>query len=178
MISSSVRARARADLARLWQDSKPSCQRRIDCLCRVIGATALPGLWRIQFQALSKYLGGARTPEQVHRAVAADVRSAAQLIDTGLNSFAPLARDGHPATANATQHAPRRTLSRPPPAHRGAGVDRGQPRLVISGPTTWSGGDGAHTRSTPASTTSTSCSKNCSDRASIAPRRCGGVTRA
>jgi hypothetical protein len=99
--------------ARLLQDSKPSCQRRIDCLCRVIGATALPGLWRIQFQALSKYLDGTRTAEQVHQAVAADVRSAAQLIDTGLNSFAPLARDGHPAAADATQHARRRTLSHP-----------------------------------------------------------------
>jgi hypothetical protein len=109
-------ARPRAELARLRQDSKPSCQRRIDCLCRVIGATALPGLWRIQFQALSKYLDGTRTPERVHRAVAADVCSAAQLIDTGLNSFAPLARDGHPATADATQHAPRRTLSHPPPS--------------------------------------------------------------
>jgi hypothetical protein len=109
-------ARPRADLARLRQDSKPSCQRRIDCLCRVIGATALPGLWRIQFQALSKHLDGTRTPERVHQAVAADVRSAAQLIDTGLNSFAPLARDGHSATADATQHAPRRTLSHPPPS--------------------------------------------------------------
>jgi hypothetical protein len=53
-----------------------------------IAATALLGLWRIQFQALSKYLDGTRTPAQVHQAVTADVHRAAQLIDTGLNSFA------------------------------------------------------------------------------------------
>ena len=53
-----------------------------------IAATALLGLWRIQFQALSKHLNGTRTPAQVHQAVTADVRRAAQLIDTGLNAFA------------------------------------------------------------------------------------------
>ena len=56
-----------------------------------IAATALLGLWRIQFQSLSRYLDGARTPAQVaqvHQAVTADVRRAAQLIDTGLSSFA------------------------------------------------------------------------------------------
>jgi AcrR family transcriptional regulator len=52
-----------------------------------IAATALLGLWRIQFQSLSKYLDGTRTPAQVHQAVTADVDSAAQLIDTGLSSF-------------------------------------------------------------------------------------------
>ena len=53
-----------------------------------IAATALLGLWRIQFQSLSKYLDGTRTPSQVHQAVTADVRRAAQFIDTGLSSFA------------------------------------------------------------------------------------------
>jgi AcrR family transcriptional regulator len=53
-----------------------------------IAASALLGLWRIQFLALSKYLDGTRTPAQVHQAVTADVRRAAQLIDTGLSSFA------------------------------------------------------------------------------------------
>ena len=53
-----------------------------------IAATALLGLWRIQFQGLSKYLDGTRTPEQVHQAVTADVHRAARLIDTGLSSFA------------------------------------------------------------------------------------------
>ena len=52
-----------------------------------ITATALLGLWRIQFQALSRYLDGTRTPAQVHQAVTADVRRAAQLINTGLNSL-------------------------------------------------------------------------------------------
>jgi AcrR family transcriptional regulator len=52
-----------------------------------IAATALLGLWRIQYQALPKYLNGPRTPAQVHQAVTADVRRAARLISTGLNSF-------------------------------------------------------------------------------------------
>ena len=52
-----------------------------------IAATALLGLWRIQFQALSKYLDGTRTPAQVHHAVSADVNRAARLIDLGLRSF-------------------------------------------------------------------------------------------
>jgi AcrR family transcriptional regulator len=53
-----------------------------------IAATALLGLWRIQFQVLSRYLDGIRTPAQVHQAVTADVQRAAQLIDAGLSSFA------------------------------------------------------------------------------------------
>jgi AcrR family transcriptional regulator len=52
-----------------------------------IAATALLGLWRVQFQALGKYLDGTRTPAQLHQAVSADVYRAARLIDTGLSSF-------------------------------------------------------------------------------------------
>jgi AcrR family transcriptional regulator len=52
-----------------------------------IAATALLGLWHIQFHSLKRYLDGARTPAQVHQAVTADVRRAASLIDTGLRSF-------------------------------------------------------------------------------------------
>jgi AcrR family transcriptional regulator len=52
-----------------------------------ITATALLGLWHVQFQALSKYLDGTRTPAQVHRAVTADVHRAAELINAGLRSF-------------------------------------------------------------------------------------------
>ena len=68
-----------------------------------IAATALLGLWRIQFRALSKYLDGTRTPAQVHQAVSAEVNRAAQVIDTGLRSFASSTRDpgnrhGTPAT--------------------------------------------------------------------------------
>ena len=75
-----------------------------------IAAAALLGLWRIQFQALSRYLNGTRTPAQVHQAVTADVHRAAQLIDTGLSSFAALAPGtgrpaGTPATASATKRA-------------------------------------------------------------------------
>jgi AcrR family transcriptional regulator len=60
----------------------------------LIAATALLGLWRIQFRSLTKYLDGTRTPAQVHRAVRADVRRAARLIDAGLSS--------HPAFAPGT----------------------------------------------------------------------------
>ncbi|MEU9448769.1 TetR/AcrR family transcriptional regulator [Streptomyces sp. NPDC048277] len=49
-----------------------------------IAATALLGLWPIQFRSLGKHLKGDRTPERVHEAVTADVRRAAQLIETGL----------------------------------------------------------------------------------------------
>ena len=52
-----------------------------------IAATALLGLWHVQFQSLKRYLDGARTPAQVHQAVTADVHRAARLIDTGLGSF-------------------------------------------------------------------------------------------
>jgi AcrR family transcriptional regulator len=52
-----------------------------------IAATALLGLWDIQFQSLRKHLGGTRPPAQVHAAVTADVHRAAQLIATGLSSL-------------------------------------------------------------------------------------------
>ena len=52
-----------------------------------IAAAALLGLWRIQYQALSKYLDGSRPAALVHQAVTTDVRRAAHLIDTGLSSF-------------------------------------------------------------------------------------------
>ena len=52
-----------------------------------IAATALLGLWRIQFRSLTRYLDGTRTPEQVRQAVTGDVHRAARLIGTGLNSL-------------------------------------------------------------------------------------------
>ena len=54
-----------------------------------IAATALIGLWPIQFQALRRHLNRTRTPEQLHDAVGVDVQRAARLIDAGLNTFAP-----------------------------------------------------------------------------------------
>jgi AcrR family transcriptional regulator len=76
-----------------------------------IAATALLGLWRIQFRGLRKYMDGTRTPAQVHEAVTADVHRAAQLIDTGLSSFAVGAQGmdrapGPPATTEVGEHAP------------------------------------------------------------------------
>ncbi|MET8133084.1 TetR family transcriptional regulator [Streptomyces sp. NPDC005251] len=63
-----------------------------------IAATALLGLWSIQFQSLRKHLDGVRSPEQVHEAVTADVRRAATLIDTGLAAFETLTGQTRPAT--------------------------------------------------------------------------------
>jgi AcrR family transcriptional regulator len=54
-----------------------------------IAASALLGLWRVQFQALTKYLDGSRTPAEVHEAVTADVRRAARVIDGGLGNHRP-----------------------------------------------------------------------------------------
>lgn len=51
-----------------------------------IAATALLGLWPIQFRSLGKHLQSARTPEQMHKAVTADVRRAAKVIEAGLAS--------------------------------------------------------------------------------------------
>jgi AcrR family transcriptional regulator len=53
-----------------------------------IAATALLGLWEVQFGRLRKYLDGSRTPAQVHEAVTADVERAARVIAAGLNSLA------------------------------------------------------------------------------------------
>jgi hypothetical protein len=52
-----------------------------------VAAAALLGLWPIQYRALLRYLDGTRTPAQVHQAVTADVRRAARLISSGLDSF-------------------------------------------------------------------------------------------
>jgi AcrR family transcriptional regulator len=51
-----------------------------------ITATALLGLWRIQFLSLSKHLDGTRTAAQIHQAVTSDVLRAARLIRAGLDS--------------------------------------------------------------------------------------------
>jgi AcrR family transcriptional regulator len=53
-----------------------------------IAATALLGLWRIQFQSLRKHLNGNHAPAQLHESVTVDVQRAARLVDAGLRSFA------------------------------------------------------------------------------------------
>jgi AcrR family transcriptional regulator len=53
----------------------------------LIAATALLGLWSVQFQSLRKHLDRERVPERIQRAVTHDVERAAQLIDTGLQSL-------------------------------------------------------------------------------------------
>jgi AcrR family transcriptional regulator len=54
-----------------------------------IAARALLGLWHVQADSLRKHLDGSAAPARLHELVTADVRRAAQLIDTGLRSFAP-----------------------------------------------------------------------------------------
>jgi AcrR family transcriptional regulator len=75
-----------------------------------IAATALLGLWHVQSQGLRKYLDGTRAPAQVQQAVTADVHRAAQLIGTGLSSFAaftsgPDEQQEGPVTAAAAGRA-------------------------------------------------------------------------
>jgi len=60
---------------------------RDDPRCRIT-ATALLGLWGVQSTALRRSLDGERTPDRVRRAVTADVRRAARLLDAGLAGFA------------------------------------------------------------------------------------------
>ncbi|MFC8453100.1 TetR family transcriptional regulator [Kitasatospora sp. NPDC057223] len=54
-----------------------------------IAATALLGLWPVQFQALRRHLGRDLTPAQLHQAITADVARAARLIEAGLNTLEP-----------------------------------------------------------------------------------------
>jgi len=82
-----------------------------------IAAAALLGLWRIQFQSLSKYLDGTRTPDEVHAAVTADVRRAAHLIDNGLASLYRL-REGNHAIGDLDGHRRDRAWHRRPATGR------------------------------------------------------------
>ena len=52
-----------------------------------ITATALLGLWQVQFNSLTRHLDGTATPAQIHRAVCDDVQRAARLIENGLHSL-------------------------------------------------------------------------------------------
>ena len=53
-----------------------------------IAARALLGLWHVQADSLRHHLHGSPAPARLHQLVTGDVRRAAQLIDTGLRSFA------------------------------------------------------------------------------------------
>jgi AcrR family transcriptional regulator len=52
-----------------------------------IAATALLGLWDVQFRSLRRHLDHTRTPTRIRKAVTADVHRAARLIESGLSSF-------------------------------------------------------------------------------------------
>ena len=53
-----------------------------------IAAKALLGLWRVQADSLRRHLDAAPTPTRLYELVSADVRRAAQLLDSGLRAFA------------------------------------------------------------------------------------------
>jgi hypothetical protein len=53
-----------------------------------IAARAILGLWLVQAQSLRKHLNDVPAPTHLHELVTSDVRRAAQLIDSGLRSFA------------------------------------------------------------------------------------------
>jgi AcrR family transcriptional regulator len=57
-----------------------------------IAATALLGLWPVQYRALGKYIGTARTPAEIRKAVTADVRRAAHVVGAGLDSMPAFAQ--------------------------------------------------------------------------------------
>lgn len=81
-----------------------------------IAATALVGLWQVQFASLRTHLDGRHTPSQVERAVRTDVQKAARLIDAGLATFA----SGKTAASSPRQR-------RKPPAKAASG-DKRTPR--------------------------------------------------
>jgi AcrR family transcriptional regulator len=74
-----------------------------------IAATALLGLWRVQFQSLSRHLDGSRTPAEVRQAVTGDVQRAARVISAGLHSFAAGAAGAPGPGRKAGGSASRRT---------------------------------------------------------------------
>ncbi|MFD8307847.1 TetR/AcrR family transcriptional regulator [Streptomyces sp. NPDC059690] len=76
-----------------------------------IAATALLGLWPVQFRSLGKNLQSTRTPEQLHQAVTADVRRAATLLKAGLASFKTPSK---PPTPTLATHP---TQEQGPPTH-------------------------------------------------------------
>jgi AcrR family transcriptional regulator len=53
-----------------------------------ITATALIGLWQVQFRSLARHLNRTGTSEQLREAVTAEVQRAARLLSTGLAGFA------------------------------------------------------------------------------------------
>jgi biopolymer transport protein ExbB/TolQ len=58
----------------------------------LIAATAILGLWSVQFQSLRKHLDHERAPERIERAVTNDVERAARLIEAGLHSLVIVGR--------------------------------------------------------------------------------------
>jgi AcrR family transcriptional regulator len=63
-----------------------------------ITATALLGLWQVQFRSMARHLDRARTSEGLREAVTAEVHRAARLLSAGLAGFAV-----EPAPGNGTR---------------------------------------------------------------------------
>jgi AcrR family transcriptional regulator len=93
-----------------------------------IAATALLGLWRIQFRGLSRYLDGTRSPARLHQDVTADVRRAARLISDGLGALGEPERsrgnvDAGPGTQASQPGLAPQSLRQPAPAPEPPGSD-------------------------------------------------------
>ncbi|MEU4667703.1 TetR family transcriptional regulator [Amycolatopsis sp. NPDC023774] len=65
-----------------------------------LAATALVGLWRVQFGSLAKHVDAGRTPARIRGAVTTDVLRAARLLESGLGSFA---RTRRPAVKDSSK---------------------------------------------------------------------------
>ncbi len=81
-----------------------------------IAATAILGLWQVQFRAMARYSDGSRTPAETRELVLADVHRAARLIETGLWSFGMAVqgrngRDQVRAAAEAANEARRQVMT-------------------------------------------------------------------
>jgi AcrR family transcriptional regulator len=81
-----------------------------------IAATAILGLWQVQFRAMERYSDGSRTPAETRERVLADVHRAARLIETGLWSFGMAVqgrngRDQVRAAAEAANEARRQVMT-------------------------------------------------------------------
>jgi AcrR family transcriptional regulator len=88
-----------------------------------MAATALLGLWRVQFHAIYRHADGSHTPDETRDLIAEDVRRAARLIDSGLWSFGVMMQGGNnrdqlKTSAEQAQRAAKQVVAALRRAHR------------------------------------------------------------
>ncbi|QRP50998.1 TetR family transcriptional regulator [Amycolatopsis sp. FDAARGOS 1241] len=76
-----------------------------------IAATALLGLWQVQFRSLARHVDAGRTPARIRGAVTTDVLRAARLLEAGLARFGPLKKPGDDALSGRPARTTRRAPS-------------------------------------------------------------------